>query len=105
MTKQKDLLSDQPIARSTDPETSHLAAAEVTKSGKRATQQHECLKGVKRYPGRTSAELAAALHIDRYIVARRLPELREAGKVMNGPARPCGQTRRKAITWFWRYDQ
>ena len=95
---QEDLFSNQPIARNTDPETSHEAARDITRT-KRASQQHACLDAVQRWPERTSAELADLMGIDRYIVARRLPELRDGNKVSNGAARKCGVTGKKAMVW------
>jgi len=94
------LLSDSPIARKTDPVSSHEAAAEVTASGARATQQAEVLRGVKEYPGRTSKELAHLIGCDRYLVARRLPELARKGLVQRGHMVTCKIGGRKAVTWF-----
>jgi len=99
-----DLLSDSPIARSTDPRTSHEAAASL---GKRADQQRYVLDCVKRTPFRTSAELARDATFSkpqefqhyRYLFARRLPELRDAGYLMNGRVRPCTVTGKSALTW------
>ena len=99
--KQHDLLDDQPIARNTDPVTSHQAAAELTQSGTRAAQQHAVLEAVKKFPLRTSAEIAEAAGIDRYAAARRLPELRNSGLVRNGTeSRRCGVTGKRAMVWF-----
>lgn len=44
------LLSDPPIARLTDPETSHLSAEEITRSGVRA-RQHAEYRSIDGYPG------------------------------------------------------
>lgn len=99
---QLDLFSDQPIARNSDPQTSHQAAREITASGKRASQQHQCLEAMKFWPGKTSAELASLMGVDRYMVARRLPELRDANKVVNGMARRCRVTGKRAMTWWLR---
>lgn len=90
---------DQPVARRTDPATSHAAAARVTADGSRAVQTAACLDAVRRWPGCTSAELAVRMGVSRYMPARRLPELRSAGKVANGVARECSVTRRAALTW------
>lgn len=99
--KQMDLLSASPIARRDDPTTSHLAAADITRSGKRAVQQATVLALVEEHPGRTSAELAARSNrIDRWAAARRLPELRAAGLVQNGPPKACAVTGKQALTWF-----
>jgi hypothetical protein len=100
---QLDLLSQSPIARRRDPETSHEAAEHITNSGKRASQQNAVLDLVRRYPGHTSAELAVrglSGLIDRWTVARRLPELRSAFLVKNGDKRKCGETGSNALTWY-----
>lgn len=95
-----ELLSSMPIARETDPETSHLAAEEVTTSGRRAVQQHAVLAAVMAQPGLTSRELAQAAGMDRYVVARRLPELEAAKRVRKGEARECRVSKRQAVTWW-----
>ena len=92
-------------ARSADPETSKAAAREVTRTGAAAKQAKairvimQDLAAVCRNPATASelADLTPAL--DRYQVARRLPEMREAGWVANGPARKCRVTGRSAMTW------
>lgn len=88
-----------PIARASDPRTSHLSAREVTESGTRERQLDRCLELVKRYPLSTSAELAKFGKIDRYIAGRRLPELMEGKLVMQRAARYCTVSGRKAVTW------
>lgn len=95
-----ELLSSMPIARESDPETSHLAAEEVTTSGRRAVQQHAVLAAVMAHPGLTSRELAQAAGMDRYVVARRLPELEAAKRVRKGEARECRVSKRLAVTWW-----
>ncbi len=98
--EQYDLLSDQPIARNADPDTSHLAAEFMNRTGKRATQQRQIFQGVRNYPDHTSAELAKLITLDRYVVARRLPELRDAKLVVNGASRKCRATGRQAMIWL-----
>lgn len=95
-----ELLSSMPIARETDPETSHLAAEEVTASGRRAVQQHAVLAAVMTQPGLTSRELAQAAGMDRYVAGRRLPELEAAKRVRKGEARECRVSKRLAVTWW-----
>lgn len=98
INQQMDLLSKTPIARNSDPETSHESAEVVTKTS-RAGQQLRCRDLVCLYPGHTSAELAKLGREDRYMVARRLPEVRPV-HVRNGEARKCTVTGRKAMTWY-----
>lgn len=88
------------IARSTDPETSHLAAQHVVQSGTRAHQQHQALAAVRAFPGLTSLELAQAAHRCRFQLARRLPEIERDGLVVRGEARPCSVSGRAAATWW-----
>lgn len=106
---------ETPAARATDPETSHAAAEDITASGVRQEQQARALAAVRAFPGMTSHELAAAARIDRYELARRLPEVRAAGLIHNTPdhARPadpvtgrlwpakrtCAESGRPAMTW------
>ena len=90
-----------PAARSTDPETSHIAAEAVTTSGVRAHQQRQVLAALREWPGCTSAELAQRASMDRYAVARRLPELVPTFAVQ-GTARRCQVSGRPAVTWWAR---
>jgi predicted HTH transcriptional regulator len=89
----------EPLAASVDPATSHIAAHEITRTGLRGRQKKQVLEAVKRFPDRTSAELALTLNLDRYAVARRLPDLMHDGLVEQGPARNCSVTGHKAVTW------
>ena len=72
-----------------------------TNSGAQASSawQHAA-EVVTQNPGYTSAELAGLTGIDRYDLARRLPDARAAKRVKNGPTRPCSITGRVVQTWF-----
>lgn len=91
-------------ARRTDPDTSHAAGRAIEDTARR--QAAFMLDLVRRFPNRTSAELAICgqwpsewpLRDRRYIAARRLPELRPLF-VVNGDKRTCQITRRTAYTW------
>lgn len=93
-----------PAARRTDPASSHLAAAEVTKSGQRQTHIRQLAELVANNPGQTSAELAFIAadshpHLTRHECARRLPD--GAGTMFTrGESRKCRQTNRLCITWW-----
>jgi len=87
-------------ARATDPNTSHQAAATVEASGGASIQRQKCLDALRTMHGATSAEIAKAAGIDRYAAARRLPELRKAGKVANGPDKLCPVNGGMAMTWW-----
>ena len=88
------------LARKTDPITSHKAAEEVESSGRAASHRHLCLLEVWKKSGRTAAEIAVAARLERHIPSRRLPELRKAGLVKNGPERVCAVTGNPCMTWF-----
>lgn len=91
---------ETPAARRTDPVTSHLAAEQHTASGKRAAQQVLTVAAVRAFPGRTSFELAMATNHDRYMLARRLPEVVCAGLVRKGDPKRCSVTGKTALTWW-----
>ncbi|MFW6340673.1 MAG: MarR family transcriptional regulator [Wenzhouxiangella sp.] len=88
-----------PASRRTDPQTSRGAEAEINATGERAKQQKVVLQMLHRYPGRTSRELATVTGLDRYLVARRLPEL-EPELARRGEAKRCSVGGRAAITWW-----
>ena len=89
-----------PIARRKDPSSSHRAASEVTASGKRRSQMSEVLLLVNRHPGKTSLELSCIGDLDRYVIARRLPELETGRLIRRGGQRICTEGKRTAVTWF-----
>lgn len=91
---------ETPAARATDPETSHAAAEQHTRSGARAHQQAQAIAAVRAFPGHTSFELALATELDRYMLARRLPEAVTAGAVKKGDAKACDVTGKQATTWW-----
>ena len=88
-----------PAARRADPESSHAGAAHHTRSGKRGAQQDQAAAAVRQFPGCTSFELAMRTHIDRYMLARRLPECEVGGRVRRGIQRRCGVSGRLAMEW------
>jgi len=87
-------------ARRTDPETSHMAADYVEKSGTASKQREMCLQAVLEKPGQTAAEIGRALDLERHAPSRRLPELRAAGLIRNGEARKCMVQGRQSLTWW-----
>ena len=111
------LFSDTRIARRSDPATSHKAAAKITKSGKRASQQAACFGWVRQYPNRTCqeyGELAAAVAepgknpLNNYVFARRLAEMAKDKDRRGNPIIPlvkrngekvCGVTGEDATAW------
>jgi len=95
---QQTLFASTPASRATDPETSHLAEEESNANGTRADQQHRTLAALRQHPGSTSAELARLAGLDRYMVARRLPELAPI-HARRAEKRTCRVSHRPAITW------
>lgn len=71
----------EATARRTDPASSHAAAAEMNASGAAKRQREAVVDLVFLHPGRTSKELAKLSDLDRYQIARRLPEAEKAGQV------------------------
>jgi len=93
--------NSEPLAASGDPITSQLAGDSITASGKRDSDKLRVLNALRTYKMPvTSAELAADHGLDRYMVARRLPDLREDGLAEQLSARKCKVNGRLAVTWF-----
>ena len=87
-------------ARRTDPWPSHAAADHVERTGKAGQQRIRCGAAVLKNSGKTSQELSEITGIDRYELARRLPELRAQGLIRNGAeTKICNITGRPAMTW------
>jgi len=93
-------LFDRPLARASDPSTSHEAAADLVASGTWGKQKRQVYAVLCLYPGRTSAELAEVAGLDRYMLARRLPDLEDERLATKGSKRRCDATGRKAVTWW-----
>jgi hypothetical protein len=88
-----------PIARRTDPPSSHAAAQEMERTGRRTAQSEAVLEMVKLHPRRTALELARLSRLDRYTVSRRLPELERRGLIRRGLTRDCTVNGRPMLTW------
>ena len=87
-----------PIARTTDPWTSHAGAVEVTDSGRRRTQAERCLDVVLTRPGLTAGEIGELTGLGHVPAQRRLSDLKAAGKVGVGMARQY--LGRPQVTWW-----
>lgn len=72
---------ERPRSRRKDPPSSKRAEDQIRKSGAMTGQRLIAFDLVKQFPGRTSKELAGLGTLDRYQLARRLPELLSMGKV------------------------
>jgi hypothetical protein len=98
-------LFDMPLAHRTDPESSHIAAAEA-KKGLLQAQCELVYQAVLRNPGKTSMELAEIMRVDRHVPGRRLSDLKKKGRVDWGAIRPCTICRdrfgqpRPCVTWY-----
>lgn len=101
--QQPDLFSVPmfPRARRSDPKSSHGAAAQADKFGGHQAQQ--TLAAVRLWPLSTSHELAEAARMDRYAVARRLPELAATGLVRRieptEHTEPCRVSGKRVCRW------
>lgn len=93
-------LFDIPLARNTDPITSHDAAEHMRESGKIGEHERIVLELVKMFPDSTSRELAEHTALGRHEVARRLPGLRDKGLVTQGEPRKCRLGRGRAVVWM-----
>lgn len=90
---------ETPAARNTDAAPAHIAARQMTDSGKRHNQRLAVADAVRAFPGLTSYELAVCSDLGRYIVGRRLSECETAGDVRRGEQRQCTISERQALTW------
>lgn len=94
-------LFDPPMARTTDPDTSHIAAQKMKDTGAMNKQSKWVLDSLKAANGSTYRELAAAMGLHNpNACARRLPDLRNKGLVVNGENRVCKVAGNKMQTWW-----
>jgi hypothetical protein len=89
-----------PLAATADPASSALAAAHIDANGTRQSRKAAVLAFLRnqRAP-MTSFELARAAGMDRYAVARALPDLRHDHMVERVEMRACRVTGRQSFTW------
>lgn len=64
-------------SRTSDPLSSKKAEEDCKRSGVMRGQRVLAMELVEKFPGRTSKQLADLGTLDRYQLAKRLPELRE----------------------------
>lgn len=105
------LLVDTARARHQDPGTSHQAADQVRRSGALRESQIVLRDAVRRWPGKTAAELGRLLdgtpcreipredHWWRIEASRRLAEL-DGSHVRRGEPRTCSIAGTNQATWF-----
>ena len=89
-----------PASHRNDPATSRQAEAAITQSGARQTQAELVLDLVREHGGLTSAELTQFCDLDRWQIARRLPDLEANGLVIKGNARRCTITNKASVVWW-----
>ena len=99
-------LFDAPIARTSDPVTSHRAAA-CYDASRRQPDALKLLDLIRRYPGRTAAEYSDIFRqagMDWYKAARmpgkRIRDLLNAGDVYAGTPRVCLVTHAEAAVYY-----
>ena len=83
-----------------DPVTSFMAADRAVKTGLVSRQAMAVFIAVQGNPGRTSRELAELCELDRWAIARRLPELVRVGIIRRGEKRKCEIADTLAVTWW-----
>lgn len=90
---------DRPLAHRADPLTSFAAGERFERTGRLRGQMLLVLLGLRKWSGKTSAELAQLTGLDRHAVARRLPNLASRGLAERGPERECRICKSKCVTW------
>ena len=71
-----------PASRNSDPQTSHTAEAEITKSGQRGSLMRRCLHYVEDNPNQTAGEISEGLGLNSWQVSKRLSDLKNRGLIM-----------------------
>ena len=91
----------KPLARTSDPQTSKLAADKLVKSGKQARQVDLVADAVARYPGLTYTELAnkPGVILNLSQLSKRIPDAARMGLIESKKTRLCSVTGNDAATW------
>lgn len=88
------------LSHRNDPETSFMAAERVAQRGKRAAHIALIVAAVCAEPGKTSAELAETVSLDRVEAARRTSDAMADGLIEQGPKRQCAVCHSTCVTWW-----
>lgn len=89
-----------PLAAAADPIMSHLAATELTGSGRREAREAAIVAWLRANGSAfASTEIARAADLDCYIVARQRPDLERDGLVERCGMRVCTASGSPAISW------
>lgn len=95
-------IQSAPLAKSMDPQTSHIAADRLRKSGKIAPQVQFVADTIIRFcgpDGKTTSEIAALSGVDRSLLAKRVSLAETAKLVVRGKKRVCTVTGFDAEPW------
>jgi hypothetical protein len=97
-------LFSKPIARTTDPVSSHLAAKEIRDNGGHARQCDEVFESLREYVDLygtppTTRELSNGDEGVVRVYGKRLSDLEHAGRVRRAGMRSCRLGKRLATTW------
>lgn len=92
--------TDNPISRSSDPETSHCAADEITGDGSRSRMMRLALEVVRANPGCTANELDQLCNCKDGAIRKRLTDLEKLGLVKTGEVRKSKVTGKMNQTWY-----
>lgn len=84
-----------PLARTSDPLSSHAAADRVVRSGKARGDAVRCLVALAEYPGVTAETIARVTGIEPYTVRKRLADLRRRKQ-----ARSTGKSGTDVLRWW-----
>ncbi len=85
--------------RNTDPVSSYDSAKEHFNSGAHECQKQRVLEALTQFPNSTSHELAHKSGLDRYMIARRLPDLEHNELVKKSGTRKCSISSRQVTVW------
>lgn len=99
MSDEPDLFDPRPLARGSDPETSHMAAARVIEF--LGTHDATILAVLRRSPftGFNSEQIADGCSLTQVQVARRMKHLADAGVVIRTGATTTQRSDRDATVW------
>jgi len=93
-------------SRNTDPDTSHEAEEQMTRSQARQRQMGMVLDYVRMHPGSTYGELAKYSQVpDRNLFSRRLNDLWVKDMVIKGEKRKCLVGGKNCQTWTAQTEQ
>jgi hypothetical protein len=96
------MIDPKQLHRSSDPETSRMAAGEVLEEGTVARMCKVALDLLLQHPGQTAAELEQLSGLTDGKIRKRLNDLRHRVPPLarTGPDRRCAVTGKLAQTWY-----